>query len=594
LTAYVPPLRDQRFVLFDLLRASGEWAACEAFADVNADLATTVLEEAGRLLLAKWLPLNRDGDEAGCRYADGVVTTPPGFRAAYRAWADGGWMSLAGDRRYGGQGMPRAITVLVDEMLYATNAALNLTPTLTLGATELLAAHASEEIRARYLPKLYAGTWTGVMALTEAHAGSDLGLIRTRAQPAADGSYRVTGTKIFITSGEHDLAENIVHLVLARLPDAPAGSAGISLFLVPKWLPGDDGGIGERNGVASLGIERKMGIHASPTNTMAYDAATGYLVGKPNQGLASMFTMMNCARLSVGVQGLGLGAVACAHAGAYARSRLQGRAAGQRGSATADPIVAHADVRRMLLTARALTEGGRAFAVVVGVALDRARHASAGDVRERAERRAALLTPVAKAFLSDRGFEACVLAQQVLGGHGYIRDNAAEQYVRDARIAQIYEGTNGIQALDLLGRKVVRDGGLALGEWLAEMRADLPAVPASLGVQLAAAIDLLQAVGEEILAGARGDADGVGAAASEYLDLFGYVAYAWLFARMAGVATAALAASPPPQAGDADFLADKVALASFYFARILPRTQALAACIRAGSGVLMALPDARV
>ena len=586
---YTPPIRDIDFVLFDVLGAQRIWQRISAFKELSREFVSTLLEEASKVLVNEWLPLNREGDEQGARYANGVVTVPPGFKAAYDAWAQAGWIGLSGDTAFGGQGMPRSMTVGVDEMLFASNTSLNLYITLTIGASVLLEAHADEAIKARYLPKLYSGEWSGVMALTEAQAGTDLGLITTRAQPRSDGTYGITGTKIFITSGEHDMTSNIVHLVLAKLPDAPAGSGGISLFLVPKFLPKEDGSAGARNHVMSLGIEAKMGIHGSPTNVMRYEDAAGHLIGEPHKGLACMFTMMNHERLAIGMQGLGLAEIAYQNARAYAAQRVQGTAEGRRGG-PAHSIVAHPDVRRMLLLQRALNEGGRAFAMLVGMYLDVAKCADDPIERASAERFVALFTPVAKAFFTDRGYEGCVLAQQVLGGHGYIREWGIEQYVRDARIAQIYEGTNGVQALDLLGRKVVRDGARTLTEWLLEVRKDAGTAPERFRARLIDAVTTLETVSSELLKGAPADANLVGSAASEYLDLFGYVAYAWLWAKMARVAEAKIAANP-----DADnFCADKKALADFYFAKVLPRIHSLAASIRNGSSALMALSDDRV
>jgi alkylation response protein AidB-like acyl-CoA dehydrogenase len=586
---YTPPLRDLDFVLFDVFHAERDWAGIEAFRELDRGFALGLLEEASKVLVQEWLPVNRSGDEAGAQWRDGVVTAPPGFQQAYDAWAQGGWIGLSGDPAHGGQGLPRAMTVGIDEMQYACNSSLNLYFTLTVGASVLLAAHADEATKARWLPRMYTGEWAGVMALTENHAGTDLGLIRTRATPRDDGSYAVTGTKIFITSGEHDLCPNIVHLVLAKLPDAPGGSGGISLFLVPKFLVNDDGSLGARNAVASLGIEHKMGIHGSATNVMQYDGATGWLIGEPHKGLACMFTMMNYERLSVGMQGLGLGEIAFQNARNYALERRQGRADNRAGrSGDADPIIAHGDVRRMLLTARALNEGGRAFAMLVGSYLDLAKYSPDAATRTRAEQRVALFTPVAKAFFTDRGFECAVLAQQVLGGHGYVREWGLEQYVRDARIAQIYEGTNGVQATDLLGRKVVRDGGRTLRDWLAEARADLATVPAEFAPALGAALDALAQVTDRVLAEAKTAPDLTSAVAAEYLDLVGYVTYAWLWARMAAAASARMAAAPEP------FLADKLALARFYFDRVLPRVQGLVASIGAGAASTACWDDARI
>jgi alkylation response protein AidB-like acyl-CoA dehydrogenase len=572
---YDAPIRDCEFLLFELFRVQDVWRDIPAFADLSDDLVRAVLDEGGRLASGVLAPLNQAGDQEGCVWQDGEVRTPAGFQAAFATLAGGGWLGLSGDPEHGGQGLPKLVGCLVEEMFWAANTSLYLYGTLTVGAAICIDAHGTPQQKALYLPRLYSGTWTGAMALTEAHAGSDLGLLRTRAEPRADGAFAVTGTKIFITSGEHDLAENIVHLVLARLPDAPAGTRGISLFIVPKFLPDADGRPGTRNAMASGSIEHKMGIHGSATSVMNYDGATGFLLGEPHQGLAAMFTMMNYERLSVGLQGLGAAELAGQQARRYARERLQGRAPARPASApeVPDPIVAHPDVRRMLLTIRAFTEGGRAFAMLAGMELDRARYLDDPQALALSE----LLTPVAKAFLTDRGFECAVLAQQVFGGHGYIREWGVEQIVRDTRISQIYEGTNGIQAMDLIGRKVLRDGGRTLARCVARMRE--AKVPAHLAGDLDEAVERLERVTAVLVERAVADPELAGAAATDYLDLVGYTMYAWLWARMA-------AAAP----NDA-FGAAKRGLADFYFARLLPRTLALERGALADSAVVMTLPS---
>ncbi|MCZ6459771.1 MAG: acyl-CoA dehydrogenase family protein, partial [Gammaproteobacteria bacterium] len=417
---YQPPQRDFEFLLFELFKVQERWTRIPAFAEFGEDLTRAVLIEGGRLAQEVMAPLNQSGDEEGCRWDDGVVTVPEGFKGAYDEIANGGWLGFSGNPDYEGQGMPKVLGCLLEEMFWAANTSLYLYGTLSVGASICIDAHGSEEQKATYLPQLYSGRWSGAMALTEPHAGTDLGILRTKALPAADGSYRITGTKIFITSGEHELSENIVHLVLAKLPDAPAGSRGISLFIVPKFLLKEDGSLGERNGVASGSIEHKMGIRASATCVMNYDDAVGYLIGEENQGLACMFKMMNYERLSVGLQGLGAGELAYQQAATYARDRLQGRAATgpQNPAGAADSLLVHPDVRRMLLTIRTLTEAGRAFAMFVGLQLDLAKYTD----NEAAERRSELLTPIAKAFLTDRGFDCAVMAQQVFGGHGYVSE----------------------------------------------------------------------------------------------------------------------------------------------------------------------------
>ncbi|MFB3105402.1 MAG: acyl-CoA dehydrogenase family protein, partial [Pseudomonadales bacterium] len=457
---YRPPERDFEFLLFELYKVQESWQAIPAFADFSDDVVRAVLTEGGKLATDVMAPLNQSGDEEGCLWQDGEVQTPAGFKEAYGQIASGGWMGLSGNPEFAGQGMPKLLGCLIEEMFWGSNTGLYLYCTLTVGATICIDAHGSPEQKALYLPKLYSGTWTGAMSLTEPHAGTDLGIMRTRAELAGDGTYRLTGSKIFITSGEHDVAENIVHLVLAKVPGAPAGSRGISLFIVPKYLPTAEGEPGQRNTLGSGSIEHKMGIKGSATSVMNFDRAVGYLIGEENEGLACMFTMMTYERLSVGIQGLGAGELAYQQAASYARERLQGRSplGPQNPDAPADSLLVHPDVRRMLLTVKTLTEGGRAFALFVGMQLDLAKYAKDTDAQALAE----LLTPVAKAFLSDRGFDCAVIAQQVFGGHGYVKEWGVEQIVRDVRIAQIYEGANGIQALDLVVRKVLRDGGKTL------------------------------------------------------------------------------------------------------------------------------------
>ncbi|MET0378822.1 MAG: acyl-CoA dehydrogenase C-terminal domain-containing protein [Spongiibacteraceae bacterium] len=586
--AYTAPLRDMQFVLFDLFGAERVWAQLPAFDQLSRDLAEAVLGEAARLMGEVIAPNSRAADEFGVVWRDGEVTTAPGYREAWRALAQGGWQGLSGNTDFGGQNMPKLLALMVEEMLCAADVAFSLYPVLSSGAALLLEAHASAEQKAQYLPPLYRGDWAGVMCLTESHAGSDLGIIRTRAEPQADGSYHISGTKIFITGGEHDLTDNIVHLVLARLPDAPAGTKGISLFVVPKVLPdthglfGADGTPGGRNAVRCSAVEHKMGIHASSTCVLNYDGATGWLIGDLGRGLNYMFTMMNYERLTVGVQGLGAGERSFQGALAYARERLQGRAAGGAINSTgpADPIIAHADVRRMLLNQKVITEGGRALAAYVGLQLDLAKY-GAGAEQQLAEQRVALLTPIAKAFLTDQGFDCCVLGQQIFGGHGYIRESGMEQLVRDARITQIYEGTNGIQALDLLGRKVVANGGKTVWPLLAEMRA-CAAGSREFAAPLGAAIDDLETITHWLIERAATDAHAVNAAAVDYLNHFGLTLSAWLWARAAAVAAA--------QADAADgFYRAKIQAAQFFFARCLPRIYVHSAAIRAGSAGLMAL-----
>ncbi|WP_337159028.1 acyl-CoA dehydrogenase C-terminal domain-containing protein [Pseudomonas putida] len=587
---YLAPLRDMDFLFNEVFDIPAWWAQTPALVEqVDADTAKAVLEQAGKVIAQVVAPLNRSGDEQGCRFEAGTVTTPDGFVDAYRTYAADGWVGVTGAQAFGGMGMPKVIGAQVEEMLNAANLSFGLYPMLTAGACLSLLNHASDALKARYLPPMYEGRWTGSMCLTEPHAGTDLGLIRTRAEPQADGRYRITGTKIFITGGEQDLTENIIHLVLAKLPDAPAGPKGISLFLVPKVMVEDDGELGEANAVSCGSIEHKMGIKASATCVMNFDGALGYLVGEANKGLNAMFTMMNYERLGVGIQGLALGERSYQNAVAYARDRLQGRAATgpEAPGKAADPIIVHPDVRRMLLTMKALNEGGRAFSTYVAQQLDVAKYSEQADVRGQAEARVALLTPVAKAFLTDMGLETTVHGQQVFGGHGYIREWGQEQLIRDCRITQIYEGANGIQALDLVGRKLVADGGRSYQLLCDEMRAFAQGLAPSRGefrTPLLAALDNLDELTAWVLDRAQGNPREIGAAAVEYLHAFGYTLYAYLWARMADVA----------MAQEGAFYQSKLGTARFYFARVLPRIHSLSAVVKAGSDSLYLLDEAQL
>jgi alkylation response protein AidB-like acyl-CoA dehydrogenase len=567
--------RDAEFLLFDVFKAQEVWSQIPALQDFSEDLARAVIAEGARLTGEVIAPTNQTGDQQGCQWHEGEVTTPEVFKPAFAQLAAGGWLGLAGNPEFGGQGMPKMLASLIEEMLWASNTSLYLYGTLTVGASLCIDAHGSDEQKAMFLPRLYSGEWTGAMALTEAHAGTDLGIMRTRAEPQADGSYRIIGTKIFITGGEHDLTENIVHLTLAKLPDAPEGTKGISLFIVPKYIPNEDGSPGERNAWASGSIEHKMGIRGSATSVINYDGARGFLLGEENQGLAAMFTMMNYERLSVGIQGLGTGDIAYQQAAAYARDRLQGRAVTgpENPDAPADSLLVHPDVRRMLLSQRAMNEAGRAFAVFVGMQLDLAKYADDDQAQTLSE----LLTPVAKAFLTDNGFQGAVLAQQVFGGHGYIQEWGVEQLVRDARIGQIYEGTNGVQALDLIGRKMLRDGGITLRKFIDHMAQ--AEVADAHQADLNEALDRLVRVTAYVVDHAADDPNLPGAVATEYLDLFGFTIYAWLWARMAAVA-------PEDEFGDA-----KRAMAQFFFARMLPRTLGLEGSICSSGAAVMTLSE---
>ncbi|WP_442111733.1 acyl-CoA dehydrogenase C-terminal domain-containing protein [Pseudomonas sp. NUPR-001] len=588
---YKAPLRDMRFVLNEVFEVSKLWAQLPGLAEaVDEETALAVLEEAGKVTGKSIAPLSRSGDEEGCHWDNGAVRTPAGFIDAYKTYAEGGWVGVGGDPVYGGMGMPKVISAQVEEMVNSSSLAFGLYPMLTAGACLSINAHASDELKEKYLPNMYAGVWAGSMCLTEPHAGTDLGIIRTKAEPQADGSYKVSGTKIFITGGEHDLTENIIHLVLAKLPDAPAGPKGISLFLVPKFLVNPDGSLGARNPANCGSIEHKMGIQASATCVMNFDEAVGYLVGEPNKGLAAMFTMMNYERLGVGIQGLASAERSYQNAIEYARDRLQSRAptGPQAKDKVADPIIVHPDVRRMLLTMKALNEGGRAFSTYVAMQLDTAKFSEDASTRKRAEDLVALLTPVAKAFLTDLGLETAVHGQQVFGGHGYIREWGQEQLVRDVRITQIYEGTNGIQALDLMGRKVVGSGGALYKLFADEIRH----FTASAGGELAefvkplnAALDNLDDLTAWVLDRAKNNPNEIGAASVEYLQVFGYTAYAYMWALMARTALA--------KQGEDDFYASKLGTARFYFARLLPRIHSLSASVKAGSESLYLLDAAQ-
>ena len=570
---YKAPEQDAQFLLFDLFRVQDIWSEVPAFSEFSEDLVKAVVAEGARISSEVIAPTNQIGDEEGATWDNGDVTTPASYQAAYDELAQGGWLGLAGNPEFGGQGMPKMLACLVEEMLWAANSSLYLYGTLTVGSTLAIDTHGTPEQKATYLPKMYSGEWTGAMALTESHAGTDLGIMRTRAEPQADGSYQITGTKIFITGGEHDLVENIVHLVLAKLPDAPAGTKGISLFIVPKFMVNEDGSLGERNSWASGSIEHKMGIRGSATSVINYDGATGFLLGDENQGLAAMFTMMNYERLSVGLQGLGSGELAYQQAATYARDRLQGRAATgpQNPDGPADSLLVHPDVRRMLLSQRAYNEAGRAFGLFVGLQLDLAKYK--GD--KEAGRLGELLTPIAKAYLSDRGFEGAVNAQQVFGGHGYIKEWGVEQIVRDARIAQIYEGTNGVQAADLIGRKVMRDGGETVRRWVDTMAQS--EVSEEYQADLNEALDRLVRVTGSVIDRSADDPNLAGAVSTDYLELTGLTAYAWLWARMATLAP------------DNEFGQAKKATARFFFERLLPKAEGLEASIAAESEAVMSM-----
>ncbi|MFI8737676.1 acyl-CoA dehydrogenase C-terminal domain-containing protein [Ectopseudomonas toyotomiensis] len=588
---YQAPLRDMRFVLNEVFEVSKLWAELPALAEVvDADTASAILEEAGKVTAGSIAPLNRSGDEEGCSWDNGAVKTPAGFPEAYQTYAEGGWVGVGGSPEFGGMGMPKVIGAQVEEMVNSANLSFGLYPMLTAGACLSILNHASEELKAQYLPNMYAGVWAGSMCLTEPHAGTDLGIIRTKAEPQADGSYKISGTKIFITGGEHDLTENIIHLVLAKLPDAPAGPKGISLFIVPKVMVNADGSLGDKNALGCGSIEHKMGIKASATCVMNFDGATGYLVGEVNKGLNAMFTMMNYERLGVGIQGLALGERSYQSAIEYARERIQSRAptGPVAKDKAADPIIVHPDVRRMLLTMKALNEGGRAFSSYVAMQLDTAKYSEDKDTAKRADELVALLTPVAKAFLTDMALETTVHGQQIFGGHGFIREWGQEQLVRDCRITQIYEGTNGIQSLDLMGRKIVGSGGSYYKHLADEIKAFVTSADASLDEftkPLAAAVQNLDELTAWVLDRAKSNPNEIGAASVEYLHVFGYTAYAYMWALMARAALG--------KEGQDEFYASKLGTARFYFARLLPRIHSLSASVKAGSESLYLLDAAQ-
>ncbi|MGH6771251.1 MAG: acyl-CoA dehydrogenase C-terminal domain-containing protein [Xanthobacteraceae bacterium] len=587
---YKAPVEEVLFLLNDVFQMA-RYNNLPGFADASPDLVEAILNEAGKLAEEVVAPLNRSGDEEGCtRHEDGSVTTPTGFKEAYRQYAEGGWMGISAPAEFGGQGLPETMTAIVNEFMASANMAFTMYPGLTQGAIAAIVVHGTAERKALYLPPMVAGRWTGTMNLTEPHCGTDLGLLRTKAVKQDDGSYRITGTKIFISSGEHDLADNIVHLVLARIEGAPAGIRGTSLFIVPKYLPNADGSPGARNGVTCGSIEHKMGIHANATCVMNYDAATGFLIGEENRGINAMFTMMNEARLAVGVQGLALSEVAYQNAAAYAKDRLQGRAlAGAKfPDKPADPIVVHPDVRRMLMTVRAFNEAARALVLWTALQGDVAHRSPDEKERQAADDHMGLLTPVIKGVLTDQGFANAVLAQQVYGGHGYIAEHGMEQFVRDARIAMIYEGANGVQALDLVGRKLPKDGGRALQAFFNEVQGYIKeqggeAMKPYVG-PLGAALGHLQQATMWLMQNAMAKPDNAGAAAHDYMHLFGLVALGYMWCRMAATAQTKLA-----DGADAR-MAAKLVTGRFFMERMLPETAAHLARIQAGAASLMELP----
>ena len=590
---YKAPLDEVKFILGDVLSID-RYGNLAGFGDASGDVLDAILGEAAKFCEEVVAPLNATGDREGCtRAPDGSVKTPSGFKAAYDAYVAGGWMGLSAPAEFGGQELPVTLNTAVGEFFSSANLAFGMYPGLTQGAIAALVEHGSPEQKRRYLPRMIAGEWTGTMNLTEPHCGTDLGLLKTKAVPNGDGSYAISGQKIFISAGEHDLSENIIHLVLARIEGAPAGTKGISLFVVPKVLVGEDGRLGNRNGVSCGSLEHKMGIHGNATCVMNYDGATGWLVGEANRGLNAMFVMMNEARLAVGVQGLSQSEVAYQNAAAYAKDRLQGRAltGAAEPAKPADPIIVHPDVRRNLLLIRALNEAALALVLWTALASDIAHRSEDAAERQAADDRLGLLTPVVKGVLTDLGFENAVRAQQVLGGHGYIEEWGMSQFVRDARIAMIYEGANGIQAMDLVGRKLGRDGGRAVMAFFGEVEAFCREAGSDEAMKpytepLARALGELQGSTMWFMQNALAKPDNAGSGATEYMHLMGLVALGYMWARMAKAALARKGAGD----GEAARMDAKLVTGRFFMERMMPEAGALSRRIKAGSDAIMALP----
>jgi len=590
---YTPPLRDMQFVMHEVLNVTDELKTLPPYADVDADTINAVIEEGGKFASQVIFPINLSGDQEGCTLdkATHEVSPPKGFKEAYKTYVEGGWPALSCDPAYGGQGLPHLVNQCLYEMMNSGNQAWTMYPGLSHGAYEALHAHGTDEQKKTYLPKLTSGEWTGTMCLTEPHCGTDLGLLRTKAEPQGDGTYKITGAKIFISAGEHDMTENIIHLVLARLPEAPVGSKGISLFVVPKFNVNADGSIGSRNPIFCTGLEHKMGIHGNATAQLTLDGAVGTLVGQPNKGLQAMFVMMNAARLGVGMQSLGLTEVAYQNAVAYAKDRLQMRAlSGPKApDKPADPIIVHPDVRKMLLTARAYAEGGRALGLWTTLQLDKELSSDDADVRKEAGDMVALITPIIKAFITDNAWISTSHCMQVFGGHGYIAEWGMEQYVRDARINMIYEGTNTVQSLDLLGRKILADNGAKLRKFGKMVQEFVEEEGTNEAMQ--EFVNPLADLGEKVVKlttevgmKAFGNQDEVGAASVDYLRVVGHLVFGYFWARMAKVAL-------EKQGGGDPFYKAKLATARFYFAKLLPETASLIRTARAGLPTLVEMEE---